>query len=154
MKKEYEDGFKEYEQISLTLDSLVGVFGEQAAKNERFVALRIRGNELIRLLADKERDLDIKNIIIKNEKSKVELLETHSKSYLSYYKFIKGIGIFFLFIGFFGWCFSTFVREKTSWVNLQKESAGKSLYLESRSVSTNKTQESKEEETKHTSEEE
>ena len=72
----------------------------------------------------------------------------------NYYKFIKGIGIFFLFIGFFGWCFSTFVREKTSWVNLQKESAGKSLYLESRSVSTNKTQESKEEETKHTSEEE
>ena len=121
LNNEYQKNAKEYADVSATLDSLVSIFDDKVLVNEQFLKLRKRGNEIIQKLNDRERELEIKNIIVKNEKLKIDLLEEHSESYKNYYLFIKGIGIFFLIIGFVGWSLSTFVKEKIQWTSLQEK---------------------------------
>ena len=121
LKNDYQILKDEYSDISHILDSLVLVHGDKVTENIQFLEYRKKGNKMIQNLNDRERELKIKNIIIQNEESKIDLLGKHSESFKSYYSLVKWLGIIFLIIGFIGWCLSTFVRERIQWIELQQK---------------------------------
>ena len=118
LKKDYQGSKKEFKNVSDKLNSMYNVSGKVVKEHEQFLQLRRKNNELIQNLKSRYRELEIKNIIMQNEQSKIDLLKRHANSYNSYYQFVKWVGIFFLLSGLIGWVISTFIQEKMNWIGL------------------------------------
>lgn len=138
LKKDYQRSKREFKDISDKLSSMYNVSGKVVKEHEQFMQLRRKNNELIQNLKSRYRELEIKNIIMQNEQSKIDLLKKHANSYNGYYLFVKWVGIFFLLFGLFGWMVSTFIQEKMNWINLIEKMPKKEIAKPKQDVEVSK----------------
>ncbi|MCD8438396.1 hypothetical protein LNI95_12045 [Tenacibaculum dicentrarchi] len=72
------------------------------------------------VLKSKEKEIEIKDIVIEYNHKKIEILEENIKEYESYILYLKVPGIIFSFLGLFFWIRSTSRSEKLKKKELKK----------------------------------